>query len=80
MNNIEITQEAKVGEGLTAAIALEALAEINYQGILFENGTLTDLDVNDPLYYIYQQIRKFLGLPSSTKKIGAKTIFNLEKK
>ena len=89
MGNLQVTLEAKagvsfgghlrVGEGLTAAIALEALAEINYQGILFQNGALTDLDINDPLRAIYQEIRKALGLPSSAKKIGAKTIFSLEK-
>lgn len=85
--HLEITLEAKAGvsfggnlkagEGLTAGVALDALAEINYQGKLYENGALTDLEINDPLRAIFQEIHKALALPNTNKRIGVKTILEV---
>ncbi len=45
-----------VGEGATVKIAVGGMAEINFDGKLYEKGELTDLDINDPLRYIMQEI------------------------
>ena len=88
ISNFEATLEAKAGfdvggqvavgaEGLTAKIALSGMAEINYQGKLFENGQLTDLEITDPLRYAMQEISKILLNPGEDKRIGAKSILPL---
>lgn len=90
IGQLEATLEAKAGLGFggsitaglgeTVGISLDAMAEINYQGILYKNGEFTDLLNLDPLYVVYEEIRKTLGLPSTNKQIGAKTVFGVLKK
>ena len=89
MGQLEVTLEAKAGLSLggffnvggveTVGLSLEGLAEINYQGLLYKNGELTDLLPSDLLWSTFQQIKKTLGLPSANKRIGAKTAFEVLK-
>jgi hypothetical protein len=76
---LEFGGSIKAGEGLTVGIGLEALAEINYQGILYEDGELTDVG-GGLLGGVYEKIEKALGLPSDNKQIGAKTVFRILEK
>ena len=91
LTGLEITLEAKAGLGFefelaggalgfTGSVGLDALAEITYQGTLYEKGALTDLEINDPLHAVYQEIHKALGSGSTNKRVGAKTVFGLLKK
>ncbi|UWY30318.1 hypothetical protein N4T20_10360 [Flavobacterium sp. TR2] len=70
---------AKAGEGLTVGVALDALAEVNYQGALFENGKLTDVG-DGLLSAVFKKIEGILGLPNTNKQIGAKTVFRVLEK
>lgn len=90
LGQLEVTLEAKAGLSLggffkagaveTVGLSLEGLAEINYQGLLYEKGELTDLLPGDLLWSAFQKIEKVLGLPSANKRIGAKTAFGVLKK
>ena len=90
LGQLEATLEAKAGLGFggsftaglgeTVGVSLDAMAEINYQGILYKNGEFTDLLNLDPLHVVYKEIRKTLGLPATNKRIGAKTVFGVLKK
>lgn len=91
LTGLEITLEAKAGLGfeaeieggaigLTGGVGLDALAEITYQGILYQNGALTDLEPADALKAVYDEIHKMLGSGSGNKRVGAKTVFGLLKK
>lgn len=61
-------------------MGLDALAEITYQGTLYQNGALTDLGPADALKAVYDEIHKMLGSGSGNKRVGAKTVFGLLKK
>ncbi len=88
--NLEASLEAKagigvggsiaVGEGATVKIAVGGMAEINFDGKLYEKGELTDLDINDPLRYIMQEIAELFELTDKDGRTGIKSALPLIEK
>ena len=87
MGQLQVVLEAKLGaafgghikggEGATVGVALQALAELTYEGILYQDGQLTNLEINDPLRAVFNEIHKIIGQPSENRQIGAKTLFSV---
>lgn len=67
----------KAGEGATVGIALNALAELTYEGTLFEHGALFHLLDNDPLKPVFEEIYEILGKVGQKTAMGAKDLFSL---
>lgn len=82
-SKVNFGYETDIKGGLLGAVvggSLNGFVELNFQPVLYENGKLTDLEINDPMKVVYNKIEKILGKGNDNKRAGAKTIFQVLKK
>jgi len=56
---------------------LDDFAQLTYKGTVFENGTLTDLGINDPLRAVFEQLDRLLARAATGKKIPVRTLLDI---